>query len=372
MRVATYTNFVAEQIYHKRGRYTYDEKSYKSGGKIRITCPKHGDFWQRASEHNNRKGCPRCGCLLNKLARLRKTYRTSKEFIQGLKDKGITPIDLTLYKAIVYKCYCGEIHTQNLSVMLKFDFRCPKEGQRLAALKRRLKQSDLEKMFVENGCVLLSEYIGDEEPIEYRCSCGRLARSTFASVKQYWTCKVCGRERATESSKTVASIGLANYNTYADRLSSVGVDTRLHKNGAVEVRCHLGSCNQWFLPTVGSVQEKLKAAEGRIPGESNLYCSDKCKNLCSTYRVQCKTIDIRSILYVKKTERELARNCQTKDLKKLQCDEYGHNYCEKCGDIIDVELHHTLPVAQYGNEAIHSSGHILLCAGCHVDLHAEC
>ena len=60
-------------------------------------------------------------------------------------------------------------------------------------------------------------------------------------------------------------------------------------------------------------------------------------------------------------------------LKQIQCDENsGQSHCERCGDFIDVELHHTLLISQYGKDAINSSGHILLCAGCHIDLHSKC
>lgn len=50
----------------------------------------------------------------------------------------------------------------------------------------------------------------------------------------------------------------------------------------------------------------------------------------------------------------------------------GQRCCERCDDIIDVELHHTLEIQSHGEAAVNSAGHILLCAGCHVGLHAGC
>lgn len=41
--------------------YVYDEKSYtKAENKMRIICPIHGEFFQRASQHKMGKGCKQC------------------------------------------------------------------------------------------------------------------------------------------------------------------------------------------------------------------------------------------------------------------------------------------------------------------------
>jgi 5-methylcytosine-specific restriction endonuclease McrA len=74
----------------------------------------------------------------------------------------------------------------------------------------------------------------------------------------------------------------------------------------------------------------------------------------------------------KETKRK-PRYCFVKTLKQLQCDNNnGQSYCEKCGDFIDVELHHTILVSENPKEAINPATHMLLCAGCHTNLHAEC
>ena len=84
-------------------------------------------------------------------------------------------------------------------------------------------------------------------------------------------------------------------------------------------------------------------------------------------------IDPRSIKYIEKGEIMTTRNCQNDMLKQSQCDDnLNQSYCEKCGDFIDVELHHTLLVSKYGKDSINSAGHILLCPGCHVGLHGKC
>lgn len=138
--------------------------------------------------------------------------------------------------------------------------------------------------------------------------------------------------------------------------------------GLVTVECKM--CGKRFNPTTRQVSTRLKAFRGVTPGEANFYCSEDCKSACPIYKHQPKHVDPR--ISFSKRRKNKARSCKHQGLKQLQCDEKGYNYCERCGDIIDVELHHTLPVAEFAEEAISSASHILLCAGCHTDLHHSC
>jgi hypothetical protein len=141
------------------------------------------------------------------------------------------------------------------------------------------------------------------------------------------------------------------------------------KNGLVRVACKM--CGKLFNPTYQQVNARTASFHGNSHGENNFYCSDKCKDTCPVFNHKTNRPDPR--LMKPKTETEVARSCQTSSLKKIQCDRNnGQSYCEKCGDFIDVELHHTLSVAEFGSESINSAGHMLLCAGCHVELHRLC
>lgn len=146
-------------------------------------------------------------------------------------------------------------------------------------------------------------------------------------------------------------------------------DKPLFSDNKLTVLCK--QCAIRFQPTNLCVANRIQAYK-TVGVENNFYCSDKCKDSCVLFNFHPNQIDPRSKLAIHKTEQQTARNCQTDHLKQLQCDEVGHNYCERCGDIIDVELHHTLPINHYGKDAINSAGHILLCPGCHVELHEEC
>jgi len=132
------------------------------------------------------------------------------------------------------------------------------------------------------------------------------------------------------------------------------------------------ACGRRYSPSLQQVKSRGKAYEGKGGGEHNFYCSDSCKQTCPLFNFHSDSIDPRSKLYVPKTEREKARDCQTDHLKQLQIDEVGHNYCEKCGKEGKVELHHTQEIAKAGMEAVNSAGHILLCDDCHKKFTKNC
>jgi hypothetical protein len=55
----------ANQIHHNK--YNYAHSNYKSNRqKVKITCPLHGEFHQRAKDHLNGEGCPRCHHIISK------------------------------------------------------------------------------------------------------------------------------------------------------------------------------------------------------------------------------------------------------------------------------------------------------------------
>ena len=142
--------------------------------------------------------------------------------------------------------------------------------------------------------------------------------------------------------------------------------------GFIEVTCYF--CHKSFTPTVGKLNSRINCLKGSLPGEGNFYCSDSCRKMCPTFKFQpYKQIDPRSKLYIPKTEAQDARAAtKTAAIKKAICDKYGELRCEMCGQVGEVELHHTLPVAQFGMESVNPDSFLMLCHACHVKLHGEC
>jgi len=205
-------------------------------------------------------------------------------------------------------------------------------------------------------------------------------KDKIAQYKKDWACKnreiiSAKRKKYSEdnrdtllSNKKIYSRALC---TSKKRMSKLPItDNAEFFDGFVTVECKM--CGKRFIPTNRQVSTRLNAFNGTSPGESNFYCSEICKSSCPIYHHRSDYTDPR---LTDATNKRKSRNCTariSKRIKQLQCDEKGYNYCERCGDIIDVELHHTLPVAEFAEEAISSASHILLCAGCHTELHHSC
>ncbi len=164
--------------------------------------------------------------------------------------------------------------------------------------------------------------------------------------------------------------------SYSNCISSSYVNKINQKNivyyakfsyGKTIVKCY--SCEKYYNPTNKEVMNFLYAESGYM----NIYCSDKCKQLCKVYGFNVNQIDPESKLYKSKSEQQQTRACQTDHLKQLQIDEVGYNYCEKCAVEVEiVELHHTLEVAKFGLEAVNSASHLLVCNICHKEFTKKC
>ena len=142
--------------------------------------------------------------------------------------------------------------------------------------------------------------------------------------------------------------------------------------GFINVSCYF--CGKAYKPSFSSIQSRIRYVSGIVNSEHNFYCSDNCKQKCPTYGFNPnKQIDPRSKLYIPKTEAQNARAAtKTAAIKKAVCDKYGELRCEICGQVGEVELHHTLPVAQFGMDSVDPDSFLMLCHTCHVKLHGEC
>jgi len=89
----TLDDFIKRATEKHNGFYSYDNvvMGKNSASKVSITCPKHGDFLQKVSEHLRGHGCPKC--------KVDKDTLTQEEFIQRSK---ITHDDFYTYDNVNY------------------------------------------------------------------------------------------------------------------------------------------------------------------------------------------------------------------------------------------------------------------------------
>jgi hypothetical protein len=71
-------------------------------------------------------------------------------------------------------------------------------------------QEQVEKIFIQQGCVLKDQYLGYQIPMTYICSCGNLSDIRLANFLQGNRCKACGIRKASKTN-TQAHANIAQY-----------------------------------------------------------------------------------------------------------------------------------------------------------------
>ena len=102
----SYDDFINKAISAHGDKYTYHNDYKGTTTKIRITCPIHGDFYMRPSNHIYKKqGCPKCG--LDKC--IKSNTMTTTEFINNCKKIHNYDYSITEYNGwnenIKYICH---------------------------------------------------------------------------------------------------------------------------------------------------------------------------------------------------------------------------------------------------------------------------
>jgi rRNA pseudouridine-1189 N-methylase Emg1 (Nep1/Mra1 family) len=65
-------------------------------------------------------------------------------------------------------------------------------------MARKFTQEEMEKIFEEQGCTLLSEHKGCKTHLEYICSCGNKSKIRFDKFRQGQRCRDCASRKITE------------------------------------------------------------------------------------------------------------------------------------------------------------------------------
>jgi 5-methylcytosine-specific restriction endonuclease McrA len=154
---------------------------------------------------------------------------------------------------------------------------------------------------------------------------------------------------------------IPTYNTFQPQLEPYGVKCKRNKKdkNILEVKCMY--CDRWFIPSKISVGNKIRAINGKIQGECNLYCSDECKKTCPTYHRQKYSKDFKI-----NTSREVQPELRKLVLKR---DNYT---CQKCGTTnTELHCHHYEGVEVNPVESADIDQCITLCKQCHNEVHRK-
>ena len=140
----------------------------------------------------------------------------------------------------------------------------------------------------------------------------------------------------------------------------------------LHVRCHYSQCQNWFNPTTLQVHNRLHAINGdnnnRTHGENNLYCSNKCKELCPTYnqKTQLKT-DKPKKDYDREVQPELRAMVLERD--NYTCQRESCNKSQKDNPNLVLHCHHIKPINEDPICSADIDNCITLCAECHKWIH---
>lgn len=158
--------------------------------KFRCFCGKE-DTKNLATFNKN----PKCRFCAEEIRRSQRTknFEDVKSIFESKGNKLLS----TEYKSkqkLQYICDCGEIDYKTLHKFIAGE-RCKECGLKKSANNRRISQDIVESFYKESGCELLSEYLGDERPLTYRCKCGSIVTSNFHTFKKRKNCRECGMKK---------------------------------------------------------------------------------------------------------------------------------------------------------------------------------
>jgi len=345
-------------------KYDYSLVQYKNwSSKIKIICPEHGTFEQRAGNHLQGYGCSKCGIIKLSI----KGRKNNQQFIE---DAYCKHGDKYNYKLVEYKRSCDKIKIicpvhgifeQEANAHLNGQ-GCPKCGIILRKNKRRKTTrqfiEDAKKVHGDKYDYSLVQYKNNSTKVKIICPVhGVFEQKPNAHLNENNCPKCSGRYE-----KKYAKDNIPVYDTYANQLEPYGIACRRNKEdeNILEVKCMY--CDRWYMPSMISVYGKIKCIKGNSQGESNLYCSDTCKQACPTYG---------QILYPKgfkndktNTSREVQPALRKRVLKR---DNYT---CQRCS-ATDIELHchHYEGIEINPIESADADNCITLCKNCHNDIH---
>lgn len=190
---------------HENNDLIYDESTFNgSHQKIRIICPKHGEFWQIAKDHMNGQGCPICGREKGGLKRRSNT----EKFISSFKELYGDKLDLSKFvytksnqRSTVICPIHGEFQSTPNSLLMGRG--CPTCGNINKKVKQTISEQvfneRMEKIYGDSLTYDFSNYSNFVEKMEFACSKHGSFKAFPLNVLRGHGCPICGREKCSKS-----------------------------------------------------------------------------------------------------------------------------------------------------------------------------
>ena len=190
---------------HENNDLIYDESSFNgSHQKVRIICPKHGEFWQIAKDHMNGQGCPICGREKSGLQRRSNT----EKFISSFKELYGNKLDLSKFvytksniKSTVICPIHGEFEATPNNLLRGRG--CPICGNINKKVKQTISEQvfneRMEKIYGDSLTYDFSNYSNFGKKMEFVCSKHGSFEALPLNVLHGHGCPICGREKCSKS-----------------------------------------------------------------------------------------------------------------------------------------------------------------------------
>ncbi len=208
------------------------------------------------------------------------------------------------------------------------------------------------------------KYRGRNVQLDFVCKCGNTFKTTWDNIirKPKEICSNCFKGANWKGG--VTRLNLPLHKTYISKLGlyqNIHKVERVIKGALVEllgVECHY--CGKIFVAARSQVKHRIEAINGKIGGEQNLYCSEKCKADCSTHG---------QISYPKSFKNYKNKRPLQGQWAKL-VKERDNNTCQICGAKEDTMIaHHIDPVVNNPIESADLDNGITLCKACDKKVH---
>lgn len=193
-RTKKYTIGEVKKVFADSGCTLLSEEYINAKGKLNYICQCGSESSVSLTNFLNGQRCRSCR---NKKIAESKTH--SYDYVKQLFDEAGCKLLESEYKSsrtrMKFICSCGNLGTITFS-SFSGGHRCKKCGSHRGAEKLKLNYEYVKNEFSKRGCKLLSkDYINNNTPLAYICSCGRQSSIRYADFRSGQRCMECGIEK---------------------------------------------------------------------------------------------------------------------------------------------------------------------------------
>ena len=162
--------------------------------------------------------------------------------------------------------------------------------------------------------------------------------------------------------RQVFGLSKAKYNNAQFKTLKTFEETRKDPTNPTLGQVKCAYCGKWINPTYSEIKGRMQSFNNVNLGECRIYCpGDQCREACPTYQQQAYPKGFKA-----NTSREVDPLIRQMAMSR---DEYTCQICGATGEGVVLHAHHILSYARNKMVANDIDNVIILCRGCHNDIH---